>query len=80
MTKKDYVILAEALRQNIGGGYVEIVDAIADALYRDNEKFDYDRFYDACGIALREFCPKYPNDKVLPDEKGLCSLCGEHKA
>ena len=25
-------------------------------------------------------CPYYPNEKVLPDENGMCSLCGKHRA
>lgn len=28
---------------------------------------------------VEELCPKY-KDKVLPDENGMCSLCGEHEA
>lgn len=31
------------------------------------------------GEYIDEICPKY-NEQVLPDENGMCSLCGEHKA
>jgi hypothetical protein len=27
-----------------------------------------------------KYCPNYPNDIVLPDENGMCSLCGKHEA
>ncbi len=59
-----------------------IVKGLCSELKKDNPKFDAVRFMKACGSQVDgvEFCPNYPDDKVLPDESGLCSLCGEHKA
>jgi len=64
MTRKDYAIIAAALKdarpsQYVGlpegGGYTEeywgwsnCVTAIARALHADNARFDYDTFYVAC--------------------------------
>jgi len=50
MTKKDYKIIAGALKQHINGNYVEIVDALIKALANENPRFDGSKFYDACGI------------------------------
>lgn len=53
MTKKDFKIIAEALRNVVGGNYVEIVDSLVEYLSADNPRFDKDKFYNACGILER---------------------------
>lgn len=47
MTKKDYIILAKAISEATTTGN-NIVRALADALGRDNPKFDRHRFIVAC--------------------------------
>lgn len=29
---------------------------------------------------MNQYCPMFPDSQVLPDEAGLCSLCGTHSA
>ena len=57
MTRKDYVLLAQALNDarpmahwdaNKRTQWVMDVKYIAQALSNDNNRFDYDRFIDAC--------------------------------
>lgn len=59
MTRKDYVLLAAALREarvevtsnelyTVFKGWKRAVDALADALAKDNPRFDRDRFLAAC--------------------------------
>jgi hypothetical protein len=61
MTKKDYILLARALKDarthaDVEGGDMrtptvdETSGFIADALQRDNPRFDRDRFLTACGV------------------------------
>ena len=63
MTRKDYVAIAAAIRQqayspnadintrNAAEGTREhIADDIADAMARDNPRFDRARFLKACGV------------------------------
>lgn len=59
MTRKDYVLLAEALASvlpdNVGNGYeseqhARDCAAVADALARENARFDRERFLKACGV------------------------------
>jgi len=68
MTKKDYVLIANAINNEIGlcnyyGGSKEtekivrikcelLVKAIAKALQKDNAKFNQDKFFKACGLSL----------------------------
>jgi hypothetical protein len=57
MTRKDYVRLAGAMAQaNTRSGTSEdqhriYVEELAEILYRDNDRFDYKRFYEACGVS-----------------------------
>ena len=59
MTRKDYIVLAEALNSrmprplkkgisNIMFQWELDVVAIAEALKRDNPNMDYDKFYEVC--------------------------------
>lgn len=66
MTRKDYVLLAAALRTALEAtredmqdsddrfacvfGVIGAATAIADALARDNQRFDRDRFLKAAGV------------------------------
>lgn len=58
MTRKDYVLLAEALAEarteNCGGAadrqHARDCAAVADALARENARFDRARFLKACGV------------------------------
>ena len=68
MTKKDYIVIATAINNEIGlinyyGGSKEtekivrikcelLVISIANTLQKDNNKFNRDRFLKACGITL----------------------------
>jgi hypothetical protein len=62
MTRNDYKLIAEALRQTkpdslrgtdtyvtVNRLWGQTVISIADALATDNSRFKYNRFYDACG-------------------------------
>ena len=57
MTRKDYQALAGAIAQAAArSGASEAqqriyVQEVAEVLYRDNNRFDYKRFYEACGVA-----------------------------
>lgn len=65
MTRKDYVLIADALkcvRTSAAGRdegeledrlaqWSEDCEAVADALANDNPRFDRDRFLKACGVA-----------------------------
>lgn len=61
MTRKDYILLAEALKaarmksefpaaDEFNGGVDAAARLVADALARDNPRFDYDRFMKAAGV------------------------------
>lgn len=56
MTRKDYVKLAAALRHShqISGSdpktHRAYVEQVAEVLYRDNDRFDPHRFYEASGV------------------------------
>ena len=60
MTRKDYVLIAEAMREarlwiadqtpNAVAAWMIAVKALATALHRDNPRFDRERFYAACGL------------------------------
>lgn len=54
MTKKDYELIARALRREIGSGYVAIVESLAHELWLDNERFNKEKFEDACGLGPKE--------------------------
>lgn len=58
MTRKDYVLIADALKHAAacdpgteGGGIYRAAVCIADALAADNPRFDRARFLQACGVA-----------------------------
>lgn len=53
MTKKDYVLIAQAVAEVGSRGYGDIgpvAHQIADALATDNPRFDRERFLKACGL------------------------------
>jgi hypothetical protein len=61
MSRKDYVAIAEAIREakretaeTLGSSYVLRLAAeeIARALKRDNARFDRERFLTACGVEV----------------------------
>jgi hypothetical protein len=60
MTRKDYVLIARAIHDRcahckdagIQAGILDAADAIADALEKDNPRFDRHRFLRAC-LGLR---------------------------
>lgn len=56
MTRKDYQLLARHISVGYRDAHIsrEGVEIIADALFRDNGRFDHDRFYSACGIGEDE--------------------------
>lgn len=51
MTKKDYELLSEALKsvKAPSDAWQHSVCAVADALKKDNYRFDSNRFFQACG-------------------------------
>lgn len=59
MTRKDYVLLADALRYTLPDVCREIslrqhandCEAVANALAKENPRFDRARFLAACGVA-----------------------------
>jgi hypothetical protein len=59
MTKKDYIAIAEVIRNarfsDDDGDYPSdrrsLAGAIADVMAADNPRFDRDRFLTACGVA-----------------------------
>lgn len=56
MTRKDYVLIAAAVREererfsNRNPGADDLVRALADSLAADNPRFDRARFLKACGV------------------------------
>ena len=57
MTKKDYIKIAKILEKYSDKNtelIAKIVDDFANMLLADNEKFDRDRFYQACQIIAPE--------------------------
>ena len=56
MTKKDYIKIAEVIRESRGYGLDadEVLSNLASDLavvfQSDNDKFDQDRFLEACGL------------------------------
>jgi len=52
MHKKDYELIAKAIKKSSDGqdNVRYVVEAIADALKQDNDRFDFDRFMLACGF------------------------------
>jgi hypothetical protein len=59
MTKKDYQLIANVLRQAIDNTTDQtprnavidvIVDSFVDQLFNDNQRFDPQKFYDAVGV------------------------------
>lgn len=55
MTRKDYKLIAEQLRHAWARGDLtqeglnKLVDGLADGFKRDNSRFDYEKFLNACG-------------------------------
>jgi len=60
MTRKDYNLIAEAIRSAAVGGYdsdahpYSVARTIAYALRRDNPRFETARFMDACGFSATD--------------------------
>lgn len=88
MTKKDYELIAGGIRQGLLAvkGHNIRTEAVtmtakflAIELKLDNPRFNKTKFLQACGIETPNMCPKY-NEPVMPDENGMCSLCGLHEA
>ena len=58
MTKKDYIKIATVLKSygnantKINKLVAKLVDEMATTLKQDNPRFNRDKFYKACGIAL----------------------------
>ena len=57
MTRKDYVATAEILsgyKDLIGDNFVyeDLVDDFAGMFAQDNERFDSDKFLEACGLII----------------------------
>lgn len=52
MTRKDYRALAGALKQAKQSGTIQdgAIELIGDVLYRDNNRFKWDTFAEACGV------------------------------
>ena len=49
MTKKDYELIAEVLREYINNSdYIYIVADLADVFASENPRFDYNKFLEAC--------------------------------
>ena len=56
MTRKDYVLIASALKANrdkwvVTPTWLDAVYSVADALKADNARFDRARFLAACGVS-----------------------------
>lgn len=59
MTKKDYIIIAEAIAKTkdmvarVPGHYrARIAVSLAEALRADNPRFDEEKFFKACGVKI----------------------------
>lgn len=55
MTRKDYILIAKAIKDaSSAPGFAArnsfVTHALADALAKDNPRFDRDRFMKACGV------------------------------
>ena len=61
MTRKDYELVAEQLRfawargDLTQGGVNNLATGLADGFKRDNPRFDYGKFLNACGYYRKEF-------------------------
>ena len=64
MTKKDYIVIANAIRENRNailynteitrlGIYRLVVDSLANKLKLDNPSFNYEKFFEACGLDVQ---------------------------
>lgn len=67
MTRKDYELIAAAIRRaSDAPGYAErnkfVSMELADALYRDNPRFDRSRFLAACGVPAPVVTHRAPFD------------------
>lgn len=56
MTRKHYIALARAIREEYQDGTIQkgAIAAIAEVLWDDNHRFDWHRFAEACGIEESE--------------------------
>lgn len=61
MTRKDYVLIAKAVRYAFDGmdtpknaaywdGVAQVAQCLSDSLKQDNKRFEADRFLKACGV------------------------------
>lgn len=48
MSKKDYIAIAAAVREHAAPCRQELIKALARIFRADNERFDYNRFEEAC--------------------------------
>ena len=69
MTRKDYIAVSNILKEYkqamFAEDYADIVVDFADYMRKDNERFDYDRFSEACGIPKVEYpAPKSAGEHV----------------
>ena len=55
MTKKDYILIAKVIKEAKENSIYYLSYKMADALKTENQRFDYRKFLDACGIdTIRE--------------------------
>lgn len=63
MTRKDYIIIANAIRYSLPNGQAkaDFVNYLSESFERDNERFDVQKFHTAC----------YQSDDTLLQEERL---------
>ena len=84
MTKKDYRLIARVIKST-ASMYPEADKAIKalivlfrSELYADNNRFDENKFEEACGIKEKycEYCKVKPSMSMQEAEKWRCPHCG----
>lgn len=61
MTRKDYIAIAEIIRRHKevydmdGATLASVAESLATLARADNERFDEERFYAACGMPNQEW-------------------------
>ncbi len=75
MTRKDYILLAKVIRGLVGDGALaldderdcrSLVDAFVTALKAENDRFDTQKFYKACGVETFDY---YGSDEDHSDDR-----------